>query len=334
MAPTKEIALTDSAEIEITTQTETALTPAESAALAKSETVIERGLKTFVAVGTALAEINTQRLYRATHATFEDYCEQRWGFSRARGYELMAAAEVMSGIPDDMPKPANPGQAVALSRIPEPERITVWTETWERTEGKPTAAVIHKTYEELREQAYEEERQQAVAANAARRAEENARFTRRAQKLAAKREANTPDAETIERNTETVARYLALLAEEEATMRQERADLEARQTERHKTLAARFEPLLLDVLADDAWRAYNRTSHDGSTYLGLLDPGEFSSVEHNWLARTLAGYSSEPVAELFTRAYEARPSQPAVTVGRDAAKLRATLAADTAQDGS
>jgi hypothetical protein len=31
--------------------------------------------------GTALLEVRDRRLYRETHATFEDYCRERWRFS-------------------------------------------------------------------------------------------------------------------------------------------------------------------------------------------------------------------------------------------------------------
>jgi hypothetical protein len=51
--------------------------------LAELERVIERGLQSFVEVGKALADIRDGKLYRCQgDATFEDYCQQRWGFSR------------------------------------------------------------------------------------------------------------------------------------------------------------------------------------------------------------------------------------------------------------
>jgi hypothetical protein len=122
------------------------LNAAERAELTQLETVIERGMNTFVEVGNALAVINEQKLYRADHATFEAYCRQRWNVSRPRAYELIAAAEAVSGIPDTLPKPGNAGQAVALARIPEARRTEVWEETVDRTGGNPTAAAVQHTY--------------------------------------------------------------------------------------------------------------------------------------------------------------------------------------------
>jgi hypothetical protein len=46
-------------------------------------------------MGQALAAIRDRRGYRqAGFTTFEQYLQQRWGWSRQRGYQLMQAAEV------------------------------------------------------------------------------------------------------------------------------------------------------------------------------------------------------------------------------------------------
>lgn len=124
------------------------LTASECTALAEHEAVIERGIQTFYEVGMALASIRNQKLYRAEHSTFEEYAEKRWQMSRPRAYELMAAAEVVSGMPDTVQPVANARQASELARVPEPERADVWRETVERTEGKPTAAAVRETYEQ------------------------------------------------------------------------------------------------------------------------------------------------------------------------------------------
>lgn len=60
------------------------LTEQETAALAQHEATIGRGLEAFYEVGTALLAIRNGWLYRETHATFEDYCRERWRMSRSR----------------------------------------------------------------------------------------------------------------------------------------------------------------------------------------------------------------------------------------------------------
>ena len=125
------------------------LTASESNALTEHEAVIERGIQTFYEVGIALADIRDRKLYRAEHGTFEDYCQQRWQMSKAHAYRMIDAAEVVSPIGDSgLPLPANEGQARELGRVPEAERATVWAETVERTDGKPTAAAVRETYEQ------------------------------------------------------------------------------------------------------------------------------------------------------------------------------------------
>lgn len=126
--------------------TDSIITAAELHQLAEHEAVIERGIKTFYEVGVALSEIRNRRLYREDHDTFEAYCQQRWNISRPRAYELMQAAQVVSGMPDTLPAPTSARQASELARVPVAERTAVWQETLERTAGKPTAAAIRETY--------------------------------------------------------------------------------------------------------------------------------------------------------------------------------------------
>lgn len=120
---------------------------AESQALTEHEAVIERGLNTFTEVGNALLAIRDGRLYRVEHDTFEDYCQQRWGFNRHRASQLISAAGVVTNVTSaGLPAPANEGQARELARVPESERAEVWQQTLERTDGKPTAAAIREVY--------------------------------------------------------------------------------------------------------------------------------------------------------------------------------------------
>ena len=127
------------------------LTRAEAIALGDCEQRIERGLKTFIEVGSALAAIRDNRLYRATHESFETYCRERWNLSRPRAYELMTAAEVVSAMADTEQPPTNERQARELAKVPEPERAEVWAEAVERTDGKPTAAVVRQVAAERAE---------------------------------------------------------------------------------------------------------------------------------------------------------------------------------------
>lgn len=109
----------------------------ELLALSGYEQTIERGLNTYIEVGTALGQVREQRLYRAQYASFQAYCATRWGFTGRRGNQLIEAAEVGRILPI-----ANAGQAAALAAVPEPERAEVLAEATERSGGKPTAKTI------------------------------------------------------------------------------------------------------------------------------------------------------------------------------------------------
>ncbi|SRR6266516_2104440 len=58
------------------------------------EAVIARGQKTFVEVGQALLAIRDGRLYKKEYKTFEQYCRDRWKWSKTHVNRLIAASEM------------------------------------------------------------------------------------------------------------------------------------------------------------------------------------------------------------------------------------------------
>lgn len=134
------------------------LTDSEQATLAEHEQVIEKGLKTFIEVGTALAAIREGRLYRTTHQTFETYCRERWNFNRHRASQLISAVDVVTNVTSvGLPAPANEGQARELAKVPAEDRADVWADTLDRTNDKPTAAAVRESAEVI-----EQRRKQAA----------------------------------------------------------------------------------------------------------------------------------------------------------------------------
>lgn len=122
------------------------------------ETVIERGLATFVEVGEALIEIRGSRLYRFDYGTFEDYCRERWGFAHTVANQYMDAAKVVGVLTSANAEvlPTNEAQARGLAAVlrrdgPEAVRDT-WTEVIERSEGRPTARVVREAIAEIIEE--------------------------------------------------------------------------------------------------------------------------------------------------------------------------------------
>ncbi len=54
--------------------------------------------RAFYLAGRSLAEIRNRRLYRNTHQTFEQYCRERFGFSRNAASYKIAAAQVVDNL--------------------------------------------------------------------------------------------------------------------------------------------------------------------------------------------------------------------------------------------
>lgn len=127
----------------------TKLTPTEKTDLAKLEARIHRGLGTFLDVGKALWEIHVRQLYRAEHATFEAYCEDRWQFGRAYGYRLIAAAQVAEAVsPVGDIQPTSERQTRPLQGLPPETQREAWAAA---TEGghEPTEEEVRKALADL-----------------------------------------------------------------------------------------------------------------------------------------------------------------------------------------
>jgi hypothetical protein len=119
------------------------ITPTEAKRLVTLEKTISKGEKSFIEVGNALLEIRDTKLYRENHNNFEDYCLDKWGWGRQRGYELIYAAQVVDELPENVIKKiTNSGQAKALSKVPKKEREAVIRQA--EKSGKVTAKSIKK----------------------------------------------------------------------------------------------------------------------------------------------------------------------------------------------
>lgn len=117
-------------------------------ALRRNEVAVERGLNTFVEVGNALAAIRDGKLYREKFATFEDYCQERWGFTGNYARRQIEAAEVIKNVPMGTLLPTSERQARPLTRLEPSEQIAAWQEAVETApNGKVTAAHVTEVVE-------------------------------------------------------------------------------------------------------------------------------------------------------------------------------------------
>ncbi|WP_236104145.1 hypothetical protein [Sphaerospermopsis reniformis] len=77
---------------------ENQLNEAEALELDRLEKKIEKGLRGFWEVGQSLDQIRDKRLYRQNYKTFEEYCLNRWEFSRRSAYRLIQGASVYENL--------------------------------------------------------------------------------------------------------------------------------------------------------------------------------------------------------------------------------------------
>ncbi len=119
----------------------------ERAELERCEETIRKGLRTFFAVGSALVTIRDHRLYRASHPTFEAYCQQRWGIGRNYAWRVIGAAERVNLLPagEDVAKPTSEFQVRPFLKLDAKVFPKAWEETVKRAGGGKVTLTIVKS---------------------------------------------------------------------------------------------------------------------------------------------------------------------------------------------
>lgn len=134
--------------------------------LQKCESVIERGLNTFVDVGNALLEIRDSKLYRESYSTFEEYLDKRWNMKQSRAYQFMDSAKVIANLQSSTMVellPASERQVRPLTALEPEEQIEAWQRVIEKApEGRITAAIVLEAAKEIQQEKREERRAERV----------------------------------------------------------------------------------------------------------------------------------------------------------------------------
>ena len=119
------------------------LTITESKRLVELEKTIQRGKVAFVEVGNALAEIRDSKLYRIEYSTFEEYCQEKWGWTKQHAYRLIECAP----IAESNPQVTSINQARELKKVPAEQREKVLDKaanSAQREDRPLTAKDIHE----------------------------------------------------------------------------------------------------------------------------------------------------------------------------------------------
>lgn len=143
------------------------LTEQELAERHRLEQKVER---TFVEAGKALRELRDRRLYRDRYKTFEEYCQDRFGYTRISAYHKITVAEVFENLltksyqnePYEREEvlltksysilPTKETQVRPLSRLDPIKQQEVWQQAVEAAGGKvPTERIVKGIVERLKE---------------------------------------------------------------------------------------------------------------------------------------------------------------------------------------
>ncbi len=152
------------------------LTDDEQQERRRLERKVERA---FYEAGKALQELRKKRLYRSTHATFEQYCLERFGFQRRHPYRLIDAADVVDNLigtqnddsemcpngtqNDDEDEtqmcpngtqilPTSERQVRPLTKLEPSEQVEAWTEAVTQAGGKvPPARVVKEVVQNMQQ---------------------------------------------------------------------------------------------------------------------------------------------------------------------------------------
>jgi len=113
--------------------------------------------RAFYEAGMALMQLRDRRLYRTTHPTFEDYCRDRFNYTRRRPYQLIEAAIVYDNLIDKCAKflhilPTKESQAQPLSQLDPQEQPLAWETAVEEAGGKvPTGRIVKDVVQRIKD---------------------------------------------------------------------------------------------------------------------------------------------------------------------------------------
>lgn len=132
------------------------LTSSEMAERNHLEGVIDsviNGINQLAQIGDAsLKVLRDKRLYRSTHKTFEDYCQDRFGITRRYANNRIVFASILEDLGTRVPKlPETEYQARPLAKLDTPEQQA---EAWQNAqkasgEEQPSSAKVNQSVDDL-----------------------------------------------------------------------------------------------------------------------------------------------------------------------------------------
>jgi hypothetical protein len=116
------------------------------------EETLQRGLRTFFEVGSALLRIRDGKLYRTSHSTFESYCLDRWSIGRSYAWRVIGAAERVKLLPSETSilKPTNEFQIRPFLKLKAEMFPKAWQQAVQKANnGKVTPCLVRTLIAEI-----------------------------------------------------------------------------------------------------------------------------------------------------------------------------------------
>lgn len=113
--------------------------------------------RAFYQAGMALMELRDRRLYRSTHATFEDYCRDRFDYVRRRSYQLIDAAKIYNNLSEKCVQfvhilPTREGQVRPMSQLNAEQQVLAWeTAVEEAGEKVPSGRIVKEVVQRIKD---------------------------------------------------------------------------------------------------------------------------------------------------------------------------------------
>jgi hypothetical protein len=93
-------------------------------------------------VDTALPLLRDERLYRATHDTFDSYCRERWGWSKTHVNRQIEVAAVAGNLTPIGVIPTAESQLRPLASLSPEDQRTVWEQAVEESDVAPARSLF------------------------------------------------------------------------------------------------------------------------------------------------------------------------------------------------
>jgi hypothetical protein len=118
--------------------------------LKRCEAMIKDGFDGMFEAGRALLTIRDERLYREKFSTFDEYCRERWGYSKTHANRMIGAAGVANVLTPIGVTVENESQVRALTGL-KPAKVTkIWGKAAKMADGgRITANIVRRAVGEV-----------------------------------------------------------------------------------------------------------------------------------------------------------------------------------------